>query len=1477
MKLFNRRPGKPAALAAALLLAVSLVLGSLPGIQVRAAGQALTADGPEVTWDFRDQSAPIYSGPDGSLTVAKMIYHDNQHGALVSDGAVLTLTVPAGQTTVTLPVCAYSNDAQATWSANGSSGQISLTGDRSNDTLTQSFTYTGDAAQMTITISGSGSIYLHYLTARTITPVETATVRGTVSLAGSGSVEGETLLFMDGEETAGQTVISNNTYTATLPVGRTYQVVFAQPDLYEITGGATVDLSSAGAGAEISNDIQAKVLWDTGKTFSFDINGTSYAVTPGNSSQTSFSVTSQGNGSVELATNNTAILWADLEGAGRGSLTDAMYTITGGNVTAGRSGNTLVFTYTDTTTGPLSYTVIVKDNSASGVPVADGETHTYDFTDGSVVSTLYTNGYTISGGASVPAQDGLLTLIGNNSIRYNDAAHGIAVSDRDTIQIKVAGNAQIDLELCQYSADDGSFSVSADNSGTLSTNSITAKAVADGDKASVTYTGEAATITLTYSGGSGYIHNISVTNQVPDAQTKPQEKEPASDGSGLTVQAVGQRLMLSQAGGDMTTGQVLQDNVGWYSFPETADMNRFEADIVVTDCGNTSANGVFFGVYDDTNHTNIAVAGIRNSTNLRGIYTRADGTIGAGGINADTAEGQVVHVSASKTSGGLVLTMTPQGGEAVSMTIPYNDSDYAVFAQDGENTQVRFGLLLANASATVTNMTYYNASGTVLYDQNDCYSPIGSAPVVRSVSAEAAATRDAIQVTWNSSVLASGDGYYVVEVSHDSGQWTEIAQTTENSFLYPITEGGLYQFRVSGRLGNSGTATEGQMSAVIDVMRALQTPQVSLNAGADSVAVSWSAVPEAERYEIYRYSSDEGVDNASVIYTALGDELQYTDVQVTAEVPYYYYVIAYSADNWSNPSPVVWALPSAGHTGDFLSPDEGAHIQLTRGAEGTVSSPELTIAGTADRSGSVAIFQGETLLDVQSVTAAADGNETGFSFDVTLPEGSSTWTLIHTDARGGQTRMTLNYVYLPVNSGTVDLIVDASYAGIDGAADASGIPVYKTVQAAVNAVPSDNDREKVIYIRSGSYNEQLTVSAPNITLIGEGADSTSIHCYPAALHGGDLDYAAGGDMALRCAVYIQSSAVNFRAENLTFANDYVYDSEDRSNQSADALRCDADGASFVNVTVSGVQDTLYLHAGQQTFTDCRIEGLIDFIYSGDDAQVLFNRCDIVFVYVPTHAQSGIICAPRTAADSDFGLVFYQCAVTAEEGCSGDAFRLARPWGPDGAIYWIDTYMSGIINAQEPYEDMSGNSYQEARFYEFGSYGAGYQINGLRPQISQTQANAVLGVFGLSDETWIPSIPAPPETEVPGESTGESETGTPEESTGESETEVPGESTDESETGAPGESAGESGTENSDTSADTAETENTGTSGSESESGMPGQSAQTGNGQSSDDSRETQAVKTGDTAPLMLCGIIMVFSVTAIAGIFLERFIKRQKR
>lgn len=1237
---------------------------------------------------FYKSSSAIYSGSDGSLSVdGTFSYNGGQHGANIGNGTVFSLEVPAGQTTLTFGVCSYGSSS-ATVSAGDQvlEERFSLSG-AATDGQEASIQYTSETST-TITVDVIGNGYLHSITTETITPPQVAVVSGTVTSASGSSADGQTLVFTDESGGTLNTGIADGSYRVSLPVGHVYTVSFENSDIYEITEGAQIDLTDAADGDEVTGNLSYRVIWDTSKVIRFEINGTEYTITPGTSSSDDFTVAAEGgNGSVELSTAGTAIVWANLAGAGIGTLMPDTLQNVSNNVTYELSGNTITFTYTDTETSPTGYTVQVKDNSASGTPRANGQTTVYDFGDGSIISDLYVNNYSITGGNSVKSTDGIVTVTGNNRIRYNDRTHGIVVGEGDQISVKVAGNAEIGLELCGYSAAGSTITAEVDGNGSLDNNSVSARAGADGDRAVFTYTGDAATLTFTYHGsGSGYLHSIDVRNELPETEITEQPEMPTEQN--LEASPVGQRLTLSQEGGSLSTNAPVSDSIGCYGFEFTDNAARLEADVVVNSCGNSSSNGVFFGAF---NGTDIETIAIRNSTNLRGIYTNENSEVRAGRLNETIAEGQRVHFTVEKTEDGFRLTATPAGGE--TYTVESSSSDGLVSAgTDG----LSFGFILANAEVTVTNMKYYDTDGTLLYDQNACYEAVGTAPVVNAVHAEISDTRDSIIVRWNSSELPDGDGCYVIQVRKDGGDWEDVTETTESSLTYPAAEAGTYEFRVGGKLGSEGEVTYCDETAVVeDYLPALPAPVVTVEAGEASIDVSWTVSEDATLYEVYRYSSDEGAENAKVVYTAQETEtLSWTDTQVEQEVPYYYYVIAYQygADsefvNSSNPSQTVWTMASAGHAGDYVYEDEAAVITVTDCSDETVFQNRVTIKGTVDRAGTISASVNSTQADMQTITAA---NGT-FAFELGVSQGRNEVELLFTDENGKVTRQTRNFVYLT----NYDIIVDAYYTGEDGA-EVDSIPTYSTVQAAVDSVPADNTERKVIFIKNGDYEERLVVESPYISLIGQSRDGVRIHCYP--------------------------------AENLTFANDYVYGSLDKSNQSADALRCDADGASFVNVTVSGVQDTLYMHAGNQYYYQCRIEGLIDFIYSGDSARALFEDCELVFVYEESHPSGGYICAPRTSEGAPYGLIFKDCAITSEEGCEDGTFYLARPWGPDGAVCWINCYMGSAVHAEAPYADMSGNLHTEAEFYEYGSYGPGYAVNADRRQLSPAQAETLLKNLG----------------------------------------------------------------------------------------------------------------------------------------------------
>ena len=834
---------------------------------------------------------------------------------------------------------------------------------------------------------------------------------------------------------------------------------------------------------------------------------------------------------------------------------------------------------------------------------------------------------------------------------------------------------------------------------------------------------EAGTVEIVSTGGDAYIKSISVVYDAKEVEYVEQPKMPVITGStdSLVVQPEGQRLKLTQTGGTLSADKTnISSTVSYYGFEETADINKLSADIIINSCGNSSSNGLFFGAYDGSM---IATAGIRKSTELKQIYYKGTSEpVGAGSaLSGTVAVGTMVHFEMVKTDEGLAISVTPKGQTEQQLVYKYTSTE--LFKTDKVATAVSYGFVLAGVEATIKNMKYEAADGTVLYDQNKCYKAEGTAPEIDTVTAIGSDTREYIDVSWTNKVEADGDGLYVLEVSQDNGStWSKVESAlTDTSYRYILKEAGDYKFRVSGKLGVDGEINSYVESDKVYIRPALDKPVLSTLSTSDKINVAWDKVNGADTYELYRYSYDETSDNAKLIATI--SECAYEDSDVEAEMPYYYYVIAYShidgkIDNYSNPSDSVWAVPSAGHTGEYAYEDSSAGLTITRRSYNTVYDGKLTLEGVVEKQSTVTLKINGTVVDEKSV--AVKGT---FAFtDVLLSAGRNDVELLIKAKDGSVTRETFNYVYLT----NYDKVVDSAYDGTDGE-QVNGIPTYKTVQAAVNSVDKANTKRVVILVKEGDYNEHLVVSSPYISLIGEDSEKTRIYY--------DVKELAGGDMDKRCAVRIESTAHNFTAENLTFENTYNYLGDGtKSNESADALSSDADNASYINVRILGYQDTLCANKGTQYYYKCYIAGNVDFIY-GNEPRALFNDCKLVFRY-NANKNSGYVCAPKTSADAAYGLTFYKCQVLSEDGCSGNKYYLARPWGADAYITWIDCYMGKILraNAANPYADMSGNSAKAARFYEYGSYGPGYAINANRSQISKKKADEMIKINYLG---WDP--------------------------------------------------------------------------------------------------------------------------------------------
>ena len=240
---------------------------------------------------------------------------------------------------------------------------------------------------------------------------------------------------------------------------------------------------------------------------------------------------------------------------------------------------------------------------------------------------------------------------------------------------------------------------------------------------------------------------------------------------------------------------------------------------------------------------------------------------------------------------------------------------------------------------------------------------------------------------------------------------------------------------------------------------------------------------------------------------------------------------------------------------------------------------------------------------------------------------------------------------------------------------ASGNGDYYSVQRALDVAPAG----AVISVAPGTYRETLVIDKPNIVLRGAYADAGKTVIV--------FDNSAGSMGSGFKSQTVRVTGRDFRAENLTFANDFnrTHQQTPKGSQAL-ALLVSGDRAIFRNVRLLGNQDTLYAGSSdctppghdaatctptRQYFEGCYVEGNVDFIFGNSLA--VFERCEIR----STAHQIGYITAHGKQDDEEQSLfVFNHCKLTAEPGVAH--VWLGRPWRSMASVVFLNTEMGAHI-------------------------------------------------------------------------------------------------------------------------------------------------------------------------------------------------------
>jgi pectinesterase len=247
----------------------------------------------------------------------------------------------------------------------------------------------------------------------------------------------------------------------------------------------------------------------------------------------------------------------------------------------------------------------------------------------------------------------------------------------------------------------------------------------------------------------------------------------------------------------------------------------------------------------------------------------------------------------------------------------------------------------------------------------------------------------------------------------------------------------------------------------------------------------------------------------------------------------------------------------------------------------------------------------------------------------------------------------------PLQSQPFDIVVAA-----DGSGD------YRTIQKALDAVPSNASKRTKIFIKNGTYNQKIYLSSTKrfVSLIGESVEGVIITWN---------DYAGKTPLINTAESYTFLAEGNdLYAENLTVMNTAG------SIAQAVAIRVTGDRQVFKNCRFIGYQDTYYAHKNRQYNLNCYIEGATDFIFG--ESTAVFDSCEVQCVkgghYITAPSDTKLT---SQTPDGTFyhGLLFISCILNSENDVPANSYFLGRPWQPNASSVFINCLMGDFIKSE----------------------------------------------------------------------------------------------------------------------------------------------------------------------------------------------------
>ncbi|KAH8662487.1 pectin lyase fold/virulence factor [Xylariales sp. PMI_506] len=255
---------------------------------------------------------------------------------------------------------------------------------------------------------------------------------------------------------------------------------------------------------------------------------------------------------------------------------------------------------------------------------------------------------------------------------------------------------------------------------------------------------------------------------------------------------------------------------------------------------------------------------------------------------------------------------------------------------------------------------------------------------------------------------------------------------------------------------------------------------------------------------------------------------------------------------------------------------------------------------------------------------------------------------------------------------------------------------YGSVMSAVAALPADGN-PYTIYILAGTYTEQVVVNRTGlgkVTLVGETSfpNDFTQNLVTIEFYSG-VSTSLGEDEITPVLNWKRTDGSGLALYNIDFVNTY----EQESNTAALAADFYGTNMAAYGCSFKGYQDTLLANQGVQVFSNCYIEGSVDFIWGYSKAY--FHQC-----YIASNTKGASITAQnRPSSTWAGGYIFDTCYVTytSTYGSTYSSTYLGRPWSEYAVVVYMNSYLDKHISSAG--WSVWSNSAPQTDYVMFGEY------------------------------------------------------------------------------------------------------------------------------------------------------------------------------